>query len=205
MVPRLKMVWNNIGAQLAKENKKFIYNAVRKGARAKDFELAIEWLVNAGAVYKVTRVRQSALPLKGFEDMDVFKLFAVDIGLLGAMVGLDEKTLLSGNEIFTQYKGALTEQYVLQQLRCEAGLSIHYWASDSGMAEVDFLVQTGGRIVPVEVKAEENLKSKSLKSYREKYGPELAVRMSMSDYRREIALTNLPLYAANRLKSLVDA
>ncbi len=203
MVPRLKMVWNNIGAQLAKENKKFIYNAVRKGARAKDFELAIEWLVNAGAVYKVTRVRQVSLPLKGFEDMDVFKLFTVDIGLLGAMVGLDEKTLLSGNEIFTQYKGALTEQYVLQQLKCEEGLVIHYWASDSGMAEVDFVIQMDGRIVPVEVKAEENLKSKSLKSYNDKYKPALSVRMSMSDFRREPTLTNLPLYAANWLKNLV--
>ncbi len=202
VVPRLKMVWNNIGSQLAKENKKFIYNAIRKGARAKDFELAIEWLVNAGAVYKVTRVRQASLPLKGFEDMDVFKLFAVDIGLLGAMVGLDANTLLSGNEIFTQYKGALTEQYVLQQLQCEEGLSIHYWASDSGMAEVDFVVQIDGRIVPVEVKAEENLKSKSLKSYNEKYKPNLSVRMSMSDFRQEPTLTNLPLYAANWLKGL---
>lgn len=202
VVPRLKMVWNNIGAQLAKENKKFIYNAVRKGARAKDFELAIEWLVNAGAVYKVTRVRQASLPLKGFEDMDVFKLFAVDIGLLGAMVGLDANTLLVGNEIFTQYKGALTEQYVLQQLQCEEDLSIHYWASDSGMAEVDFVVQIDGRIVPVEVKAEENLKSKSLKSYNEKYKPDLSVRMSMSDFRKEPTLTNLPLYAANWLKGL---
>ena len=202
VVPRLKMVWNNIGSQLAKENKKFIYNAIRKGARAKDFELAIEWLVNAGAVYKVTRVRQASLPLKGFEDMDVFKLFAVDIGLLGAMVGLDANTLLSGNEIFTQYKGALTEQYVLQQLQCEEGLSIHYWASDGGMAEVDFVVQIDGRIVPVEVKAEENLKSKSLKSYNEKYKPKLSVRMSMSDFRQEPTLTNLPLYAANWLKML---
>ena len=134
--------------------------------------------------------------------MDVFKLFTVDIGLLGAMVGLDEKTMLSGNEIFTQYKGALTEQYVLQQLKCEEGSVIHYWASDSGMAEVDFVIQMDGRIVPVEVKAEENLKSKSLKSYNDKNKPALSIRMSMSDFRRESTLTNLPLYAANWLKNI---
>ncbi len=195
ITPRLKMVWSNIPSQLAKENKKFIYNALRQGARAKDFELAIEWLKEAGVVYKVGRINNPTLPLDGFADIDSFKLYTLDVGLLGAMSGLDVKTLIDGNEIFTQYKGALTEQYVLQQLLYCDDIVVKYWSAGSGVAEVDFVIQFAGDITPIEVKAEENLKAKSLKSYINKYSPNRAIRVSMSPYREETNLTNLPLYA----------
>lgn len=202
VIPRIKMVWNSIPSQLAKENKKFIFNAVKKGGRAKEFELAIEWLKEAGLLYKVTRINNAALPLEGFEDTDAYKLFMVDVGLLGAQSGLDAKTLIDGNAVFTQYKGALTEQYVLQQLLYNEDIKIHYWTPDMGVAEVDFVVQLGGRVLPVEVKAEENLKAKSLKSFNEKYSPVLSIRTSMSNFRIEENLTNLPLYAMSVLPKL---
>lgn len=202
IIPRLKMVWGNIPSQLAKENKKFIYNALRQGARAKDFELAIEWLKEAGVVYKVGRINNPVLPLDGFADIDAFKLFVLDIGLLGAMSGLDVKSLINGNEIFTQYKGALTEQFVLQQLLYNEDIVIRYWSADSGVAEVDFVIQLMGKVIPIEVKAEENLKAKSLKSYISKYQPPLALRCSMSNFRAEESLTNLPLYAIMNIHNL---
>ncbi|MFI3331873.1 MAG: ATP-binding protein [Rikenellaceae bacterium] len=202
VIPRLKMVWNNIPSQLAKENKKFVYSALRQGARAKDFEVAIEWLKEAGVIYKVGRTNNPTLPLDGFTDIDAFKLFVLDVGLLGAMSGLDVKTLINGNEIFTQYKGALTEQYVLQQLLCCDDIVVKYWSADSSIAEVDFVVQLAGDIIPLEVKAEENLKAKSLKSYITKYSPNMALRISMSPYRKEINLTNLPLYAICNIANL---
>lgn len=195
IIHRIKMVWDSIPSQLAKENKKFIFNAVKSGARAKDFELAIEWLKQAGLLYKITRVNNGSLPLDGFEDTDAYKLFMVDVGLLGAKSGLDAKTLIDGNLIFTQYKGALTEQYVLQQLLSHNDMKIHYWTPLTGIAEVDFLIQFRGDVIPIEVKAEENLKAKSLKSFNDKYKPKLSIRTSMSNFREEEALTNLPLYA----------
>lgn len=202
IIPRLKMVWNNIPSQLAKENKKFIYSAIKQGARGKDFELAIEWLKEAGVIYKVGRIKNPILPLDGFADIEAFKLFSLDVGLLGAMSGLDAKTMLEGNKIFTQYKGALTEQYVLQQLLSQEDIIIRYWSADSGVAEVDFVIQTNGKVIPIEVKAEENLKAKSLKSYITKYEPEMALRASMSPYRQEEKMTNLPLYAIMNIKKL---
>lgn len=195
IIHRIKMVWDSIPSQLAKENKKFIFNAVKSGARAKDFELAIEWLKQAGLLYKITRVNNGSLPLDGFEDTDAYKLFMVDVGLLGAKSGLDAKTLIDGNLIFTQYKGALTEQYVLQQLLSHNDMKIHYWTPLTGIAELDFLIQFRGDVIPIEVKAEENLKAKSLKSFNDKYKPKLSIRTSMSNFREEEALTNLPLYA----------
>lgn len=203
VIPRLKMVWDNIPSQLAKENKKFVYSALRQGARAKDFEVAIEWLKEAGVIYKVGRTNNPILPLDGFADIDAFKLFILDVGLLGAMSGLDVKTLIAGNEIFTQYKGALTEQYVLQQLLYCDDIMVKYWSADSGVAEVDFVVQLAGNVIPLEVKAEENLKAKSLKSYITKYSPKMALRLSMSSYREEVNLTNLPLYAICNLVEIV--
>ncbi len=203
LIPRLKMVWNNIPSQLAKENNKFVYSALRKGARAKDFELAIEWLKEAGVIYKIGRINNPILPLDGFAEIDVFKLFVLDVGLLGAMSGLDVKTLIDGNEIFTQYKGALTEQYVLQQLLCCDDIIVRYWSAESGVAEVDFVVQLEGRVIPLEVKAEENLKAKSLKSYISKYSPPKALRISMSSFRIEKNLTNLPLYAMCLIEKLI--
>src|SRR5574344_53436 len=202
MIPRIKMVWNSIPSQLAKENRKFVFNAVKPGGRAKDFELAIEWLKQAGLLYKITRINNGTLPLDGFEDTDAYKLFTLDVGLLGAQSGLDAKTLIDGNAIFTQYKGALTEQYVLQQLLCNENIKIHYWTPTTGVAEVDFVVQLYDKVIPIEVKAEENLKAKSLKSYNDKYKPELSIRTSMSDFRAEKNLTNLPLYAISELTKL---
>lgn len=195
LVPRLKMVWNAIPSQLAKENRKFIYGAVKPGGRAKEFELAIEWLIDAGLIYKVNRVSNATLPLGGFEDINAFKLFMVDVGLLSAMAGLQAQTLIDGHELFGQYKGALTEQYVLQQLKTLPDISIYYWTPDVGIAEIDFLLQLSSQIIPIEVKAAENLKSKSLRSFRDKYHPTISIRTSLSDHRVEATLTNIPLYA----------
>ena len=198
-VPKLRMLWNSIPSQLAKENKKFIYGLVREGGRAKDYESAIMWLTDCGLVHKVSRVTVGRLPLKAYEDMKAFKMFVVDVGLLGCMVGLNKKVLLDGNELFVEFKGALTEQYVLQELFTVPDLNIYYYTNDSSSCEVDFLVDTGDTVVPLEVKAEVNLRSKSLKTYVEKFSPDIAVRTSMQDYKKESRLVNLPLYAIENL------
>ena len=194
-VPRIRMLWNSIAAQLAKENKKFIYGLIKEGARAKEFELALLWLTDCGLVHKVHRVSAPNLPLKAYEDLKAFKLFLVDIGLLSCMVGLQQKVLLDGNELFKEFKGALTEQYVLQQLKTIKGLNIYYWTAERGSAEVDFVIDNGDEVIPIEVKAEQNLKAKSLKVYQEKYQAKIAVRTSMADYKKEEWLLNLPLWA----------
>lgn len=193
-VPRIRMLWNSIPAQLTKENKKFIYGLIKEGARAKEYELAMLWLTDCGLVHKVHRVAAPSLPLKAYEDLKAFKLFLVDIGLLSCMVGLRQDVLLDGNELFKEFKGALTEQYVLQQLKAVKGLNIYYWTSDRGSAEVDFVVDNGANVVPIEVKAEVNLQAKSLKVYRDRFQPNLSVRASMADYRREDWLLNCPLW-----------
>lgn len=198
-VPRIRMVWRSVPAQLAKENRKFIYGVIKEGARAKDFELAIEWLIDAGLIYKVNRVKKGGIPLSAYEDFSAFKLFMLDTGLMGAMSGLPPQALLEGNVLFTDYKGAITEQYVLQQLKSVKGLNIYYWSSDTSKGELDFLLQKEICIIPVEVKAEENLQSKSLRSFVEK-NPELhGIRFSMSDYREQEWLTNYPLYSAGHI------
>ncbi len=202
IVPRIRMLWNSIPAQLAKENKKFIYKLVKTGARAKDFELALSWLIDCGLVHKITRSSKPGIPLKAYEDINAFKLFVVDVGLLGAMGDIDVKTLLNGNLIFEEFKGALTEQYVLQQLKTIPDIVIHYWSADRAASEIDFLVQYTGRVIPIEVKAEENLQAKSLKAFCSKYSPSEAIRTSMSDYRKETWLTNIPLYAISKLSSI---
>ena len=202
IVPRLRMLWNSIPSQLAKENKKFIYGLVREGARAKDYETAILWLCDCGLVHKVSRIHTAGIPLRAYEDLKAFKLFVVDVGLLGCMVGLRQRTLLDGNDLFVEFKGALTEQYVCQQLWTIPDLDVYYYTNDRGSCEVDFVVDTGERIVPVEVKAEVNLRAKSLKTYREKFSPELSVRTSMADYKKEDWLVNLPLYAIDQIAQI---
>ena len=202
VVPKLRMLWNSIPAQLAKENKKFIYGLVREGARAKDYETALLWLSDCGLVHRVSRVNAPGIPLRTYEDMKAFKLFVLDVGLLGCMTGLHQRTLLDGNALFVEFKGALTEQYVCQQLKTLADLELCYYTNDRGSCEVDFVVDTGGRVMPLEVKAETNLRAKSLKTYREKFSPELAIRTSMADYRKEDGLVNLPLYAIGQIGSL---
>ncbi len=199
IVPKLRMVWNSIPSQLAKENKKFVYGLVREGGRARDYETAIMWLSDCGLVHKVSRVNAAGIPLKAYEDLKAFKLFIVDVGLLSCMVGLRQSTLIEGNDLFIEFKGALTEQYVCQQLKTIEDLGVYYYTNDRGTCEIDFVVDTGEKIVPVEVKAETNLKAKSLKTYREKYNPELSIRTSMSDYKKEDWLLNLPLYAIENI------
>ena len=199
IVPRLRMIWNSIPSQLAKENKKFIYGLVREGARAKDYEAAIMWLSDCGLVHKISRVNTAGIPLRAYEDLKAFKLFVVDVGLLGCMAGLRQHTLLDGNDLFVGFKGALTEQYVCQQLKNIEDLDIYYYTNDRGSCEIDFVVDTGEKIVPVEVKAEVNLRAKSLKSYQEKFSPEISVRTSMADYKKEEWLVNLPLYAIDQI------
>ena len=199
IVPRIRMLWNSIPSQLAKENKKFIYGLVREGARAKEYEAALLWLSDCGLVHKVNRVNMPHLPLKAYEDGKAFKLFVVDVGLLGCMAGLGQRTLLDGNGLFVEFKGALTEQYVLQQLVTKAELRIYYYTNERGSCEIDFLVDDGERVIPLEVKAEENLRAKSLRTYKEKFQPELSIRTSMADYRKEDWMVNLPLYAVEEI------
>ena len=199
IVPKIRMLWNSIPSQLARENKKFIYGLVREGGRAREYETAIMWLSDCGLVHKVSRVNAAGIPLKAYEDLKAFKLFIVDVGLLGCMTGLRQRTLLDGDNLFVEFKGALTEQYVCQQLKTIEDLGVYYYTNDRGSCEIDFVVDTGGQIVPIEVKAETNLRAKSLKTYRERFEPELSVRTSMADYKKEDWLLNLPLYAIENI------
>jgi predicted AAA+ superfamily ATPase len=194
IVPRIRMVWQSIPAQLAKENKKFIYGVLKDGARAKDFELAIQWLLDSGLLLKSFRVTKPCLPLSAYQDFSAFKLFLHDVGLLGAMAGLNAKTIIEGNAIFTEFKGALTEQYVMQQLRLNSHNYIGYWTNDRSTAEVDFVVQHEGEVIPIEAKAGENLRAKSFKMFCEKYQPKRAIRTSLSGYQEESWMVNVPLY-----------
>ncbi len=199
IVPKIRMVWNSIPSQLAKENKKFIYGMVREGARAKDYENAIMWLSDCGLVHKVGRVKAGELPLKAYEDLNAFKLFMVDVGLLGCMAGLHQRTLLDGNVLFVEFKGALTEQYVCQQLKCIEDMGVYYYTNDRGSCEVDFVIDYDGYVIPVEVKAEVNLKAKSLRTYADKYKPKTAIRTAMTDYKEQDWMVNLPLYMVEEI------
>ena len=194
IVPKIRMLWNSIPSQLEKENKKFIYGLVREGARAKEYETAIMWLSDCGLIHKVSRVTKPGLPLKAYEDLKAFKIFMLDIGLLGCITGISQKILLDGDELFTEFKGALTEQYVLQQLKTKKNMGIYYYTNDRGSCEIDFLLDDGENVIPVEVKAELNLKAKSFRTYMEKYKPEKALRISMTDYNKHEDFVDLPLY-----------
>lgn len=205
IVPRIRMIWDSIPTQLSRENKKFVYGHVKKGARSKDYELALEWLKESGLVYRIERITKPGIPLKGYADRSAFKLFIADVGLLAAIGDIDVKTLLDGNSIFTEFKGALAEQYVIEQLVIKKDMPIYYWSAseEGGKSEVDFVVQHAGDVIPIEVKAEENLQAKSLKVYCEKYHPKVAIRTSNSDFREETWLINLPLYAIGQLESIL--
>lgn len=205
IVQRMIMVWQSIPSQLAKENKKFVYTALRSSARARDFETSIQWLVNAGMIYKVTRCFGGELPLAGFEDPDAFKIYLLDIGLLGAMAGLEARTMLLKNEFFEQYKGALTEQFVLQELQLMEDKQVYYWSPESSIAEVDFLLQKSGYAIPLEVKAEKNLKAKSLFRFVKEYTPKIACRFSMSKYEKGTNIIDMPLYAISRLEHEIES
>jgi uncharacterized protein len=193
-VPRIRMLWESMPSQLSRENRKFVYGLVRQGARAREYELAMTWLNDCGLVRKVNRVSKPGLPLRAYEDAGAFKLFLSDVGLLAAMAGLDARTLLDGDRVFEEFKGALTEQYVLQQLLANGNIQVFYWSSERGSSELDFVVQADSSVVPIEVKAAENLKAKSMKIFRDKFSPGICVRTSMSDFRDEGWLVNIPLY-----------
>ncbi|MCH8486813.1 MAG: ATP-binding protein [Candidatus Cyclonatronum sp.] len=195
VVSRIRMVWNSVLSQLAQERRKFVYAHIKEGARAKDFEMALAWLTDCGQVRKVHAITKPHLPLKAYEDLSAFKLFLHDVGLLGAMGNLPVKTLLQGSTVFTEFKGALTEQFVCQELTAVPDLSLYYWSAKKGAAEVDFVVQKEEDIIPVEVKAEENLKAKSLLVYQERYQPRIALRTSLSVHKTSDWLHNIPLYA----------
>ena len=203
IIPKVNMVWDSIPAQLAKENKKFIYNAIKKGARAKEFENAIQWLIDAGLIYKVLRVKKIEKPLKFYEDYDAFKLFMLDLGLLGAMSDVSAKDILINNKAFSEYKGAFTEQYVLQEIEASECKS-YYYSKDNSRLEIDFVIQNG-EVYPIEVKAEENLKSKSLKSIYDENNNLFPVRFSMSGYRDQGWMKNVPLYLTGEwIKTILD-
>ena len=201
---RLRLVYNSIPAHLGQENKKFIYGHLRSGARSKDYEDAIQWLVDCGLAIRVSRVSKPGLPLSGYAEPTAFKLFLNDVGLLSAMCDLDARTLLEGSKMFEEYKGSLTEQYILTQLVSELGLNPFYYSEEHSTGEIDFLVQLAGGVVPIEVKAAENLQAKSLKAYAEKYKPNNVIRTSLSDYRKEDWLINLPLYAISSLRRILQ-
>jgi predicted AAA+ superfamily ATPase len=200
-VPRIRSVWKSLPSQLARENRKFVYGLVKSGARAREFELAIQWLLDCGLVLRVDRVAKPGFPLTAYRDTSSFKLFAMDVGLLGAMGDTDSKTILEGNRLFEEFKGAITEQFVLQQL-VAAGIEPFYWSADHSSGEVDFLIQVSGLVLPLEVKAAENLQAKSLRTYYHRFSPKKAFRSSLSGYREEEWLVNLPLYAIQTIASV---
>ncbi len=198
--PRIRMVWKSLPAQLAKENKKFIYGVVKKGGRAKEFEKAVQWLIDAGLVYKVSRCTNPSMPLSMYEDVSAFKLFVLDVGLFGAMANMPARLMLINNDVFKESKGAFTEDYVMQQLvnRDRYDMGIYYFSKDNSTMEIDFLIQAGERIIPMEVKSEDNVQSKSLKAFVFNEYPEKslkALRCSMKGYVDQEWMENIPLYA----------
>ena len=199
-VAKIRLLWKSIPAQLSKENKKFIYGAPKEGARARDFEAALSWLINSGLVYRVNKITKPDLPITAYEDFNSFKLFVLDVGLLGAMTDLQADTIIDGNRIFEEFKGAIAEQYVLQQFKTIKDLPVFYWSNETSRAEIDFVIQIKSDVVPVEVKAERNLQAKSLKVYMEKFKPNYAIRTSMADYKKTNSLIDIPMYAIEIIK-----
>jgi len=203
IVPRIRMIWNAVVSQLAKENKKFIYGILKEGARAKDFELALNWLENYGLIYRVNRINKAHFPLAAYVDLPVFKVYTLDVGLLSALGNLSAKTLIDNEQLFSEFKGALSEQFVLQELKATGIKNLFYWANDSGSAEIDFILESENQIYPLEVKSGENLQAKSLKTFSGK-NPEIrCYRTSLSDFREESWMTNIPLYAISKLFSIL--
>lgn len=204
-VEKIRMLWRAIPSQLAKENKKFIYNVIKTGARAKEYELALLWLKDAGLVYQVNRIKKPDLPLIAYQDLDAFKLFIVDVGLLSALTNLDVKTILEKTQIFEEFKGAIAEQYVYQQLKSVDDIPIFYWSNDSSRSEIDFVIQHGEYVVPVEVKAEKNLKAKSLNNFIQEYKSKKSVRTSLADYKlNDNNLYDIPLYAISNIEEIIE-
>lgn len=198
-LPRIRLVWDSVPMQLAKENKKFFFGQIKKGARSSEYEIAIQWLVDCGLVYKVNRVNEPNMPLKAYKSMNAYKLFVLDVGLLGAMSDLEVESILEGNDIFIEFKGALTEQYVLQQMISDTRYTPYYFGTEKATFEQDFLIQKGKNIIPIEVKLSDNIRSQSLKAYCDKYKPDKAVRFSTLKYIDQGWMENIPLYAVCNL------
>jgi predicted AAA+ superfamily ATPase len=198
-ITKINMVWDSIPMQLAKENKKFFFGKIKEGARSSEFEIAIQWLTDSGLVHKVNRVTEPKLPLSAYKNFSIYKLFILDIGLLCAMSELDAKTILDENNLFVEFKGALTEQYVLQQLICDTNYTPYYFGTDKATFEQDFLIQKENEIIPIEVKASTNVRSQSLKIFSEKYKPKLSVRFSLLPYCDQTWMINIPLFAVCNL------
>lgn len=194
-LPRINMVWDSIPMQLAKDNKKFFFGHIKKGARSSEFEKAIQWLVDSGLIYRVHKVNEPHVPLSAYKELSFFKLFFVDIGLLGAMSELDLHSVIEGNRLFVEFKGALTEQYVLQQIMSDTGYTPYYYGTESATFEQDFLIQKEMDAVPIEVKAETNIRSQSLKAFYDKFHPGLSIRLSLLNYKEQDWMVNIPLYA----------
>ena len=206
LLPKLIMVWESIPAQLAKENKKFRYGDLKAGGRAKEFEDAIMWLKNSGLIHTIHRLNKPDLPIKSYIEYNAFKMFMLDVGLLSAMSGLDARTLLEGNKIFTEFKGSLAEQFALQELNALSNMEIAYWAADMGaIAEIDFVIQYRDLVVPLEIKSSTNIKSKSLQVYISKFSPAIALRGSLADYKVTDNLHDLPLFMIMTIPNLLDA
>jgi len=203
IVPRLRMLFNSIPSQLAKENKKFIYGLIKRGARAREYEFAMQWLCDCGVAYKVHRVIAPQIPLHAYVDYSAFKLFIADVGLLSCMAGISKETLLDGTVFIRELNGALSEQYVLQQILTQNHLKAYYWSNERNTSEIDFLISDGSSIIPLEVMAEINLQSKSLKAFKDKFSPDMSVRAAMAEYKKEEWLLNLPLYAIETLSQQI--
>ena len=204
MAERIRGLWLSIPSQLAKENKKFIYGAIRQGAKAREYEQAINWLRDSGLIYKISKITKPNIPIHAYEELNIFKLYILDVGLLGALSGLSVKTILEDNKIFTEFKGALTEQYVLQQIKIDTYKPLHYWTSKSNEAEIDFITQFEDIIVPIEVKATTNLKAKSLIQYRKEYSPPKSIRTSLADFEINHGLYNIPLYMIGNIDQILS-
>jgi uncharacterized protein len=203
---KVVQIWDSIPYQLAKENKKFIYSEIKKGASAKTFEASLEWLLRCGLIHRVSRISKPAIPLRGYADSTgAFKLFLCDIGLMSAMTKIDVHVLLEGDALFTEFKGTLTEQFVCQELKLIEDIDLAYWSNEApARSEIDFILQTGMQIIPLEAKSSTNLKAKSLSVYREKFRPEIEIRTSMADYKKTGNLFDIPLYALGGLMEIIN-
>lgn len=205
LLPRVRMTWQSIPTQLSRENRKFIYGLVKEGARAREYEIALQWLFDMDLAAKVVRITKPDIPLSAYQDANSFKIFMNDVGLLSTFSNLDMKSLLEGNRIFEEFKGALTEQFVFQEIRSTINLKPYYWSADRSLAEIDFVIEFDSKIIPIEVKAADNLKGKSLRSYYDRFHPEKSIRTSMADFRDEGWLINIPLYALSQLIDFINS
>ncbi len=204
-IPKLSMLWDSIPKHLARENKKFVFSAVKKGARARTFESGLAWLEDTGLIHRATAVQRSKLPLKHYADHNCFKVYSLDVGLLGALANTPVAMMAQGERLFNEYEGAFIESFVAQQLAAQLNQPLYYWRSKGGKAELDFLLEIGGRVYPLEVKAGINVKSKSLKSFDTQYGPDVLVRTNLLNFRHDGKICNIPLYAVSELPRLVQA